>query len=115
MNTETDPIEFRNFSLTVTFDGQTRTIAARNRGDRASSRALEVYGVFPTGTKAHRAHAEFWNVASMKRAPASHAVIATDEDGGEWVLDTRLYTHNRNVGRIVGWADDVTAPFVARW
>ncbi len=103
--------------ITVTFAGQTRTLECEGIGGQPN-RAFGpyvLYGVFPTGSKAHRTEATFWAVDSLTRPPAPGAVSGTDQDGREWLLDQRLYTHNRNHGQIIGWADTVDPRYVARW
>jgi hypothetical protein len=102
-------------NITFTLAGRTETVEAEvnGLGERAFGPAV-LYGIFPTGKKAHRTTANFWAVNGTFKVHRG-AIIGTDEQGREWVLDQRLYTHNRNVGRIVGWADSVDPRYIARW
>jgi hypothetical protein len=111
-------------NITVTFAGETRTVKASvdqyGRAFGVADGEMQ-YGVFPTGTKAHRQTPEFTIKSYFedpewpKRRVPYGAIIGTDENGTEWVMNTRLYTHNRNHGRIVGWADKVDPKYIARW
>lgn len=124
--------------LTITVNGETRTltVGAPNYGsqdDRLHTELttrikqnvgadyLPFWGRFPTGMKAHRMAGDFQLVkdgalASNPRISVSrYETLGTDELGREWRLSTVLYTHNRNVGRLVGWADKVPAEMIAKW
>jgi len=109
-------------TVEVTLFGETRPVqfwaVEADRIDLRSTGTV-VVGRFPTGTKLHRSILTLWKrhqergdkVYSMRGETA--AVV----NGEEYVADFTLYTHNRNVGRIVGWYDSEIVPsgVVARW
>lgn len=121
MSTET--IQRHEVELTLTLARETRTIVARgwaNNGEAVTRvGGGDLYGVFPTGNKAHRTSPSFWLLdADGKldgRPVHHHAIVATSPDGRRWLMDSTLYTHNSNRGRIVGWADTVDPRYIAKW
>jgi hypothetical protein len=103
--------------IDITAFGETRTFECVFYGDRTRINTLArcVIGRFPTGTKLHPSQLTLWK----REQPTGRALrgeTAAIIDGDEYVIDTTLYTHNRNVGRIIGWNDlDRDAAVVARW
>src|SRR5262245_51713221 len=107
------------FTVQVTAFGETRDVECGSWGehaDRIYSLGRVVVGRFPTGTKLHRSQLFLWK-RNQSTGPALRGETAAVFNGEEYVIDTTLYTHNRNVGRIVGWFNDETMPesVVAQW
>jgi hypothetical protein len=106
--------------VAVTAFGETREIEITiyPSGIRAASVGRVVVGRFPTGTKLHRSQLTLWKRHQERggKVYSSRGETAAVIDGEEYVADGTLYTHNRNVGRIVGWYDEeVSEEVVARW
>lgn len=110
----------------VTAFGQTREIALGHYGDLDTASTLTsvssaVVGKFPTGSKLHptqlRLHKRDRGVHPVTGAPLRplRGETAAVINGVEWVAGFTLYTHNRNVGRIVGWNENIADADLARW
>lgn len=117
-------------SITIEVNGSERTIEAKVsiQPNRAYGVGYNFWGRFPTGMKAHRMPGMFWRCEEREdgkvcirqangvlRFVGFHATVGRDQHGTPWLLDATLYEHNRNVGRLVGWIDQVPAEMIARW
>lgn len=118
-------------SITVALNRDERTIEAKtsaSNGDRAYGVGYNFWGRFPTGMKAHRMPGMFWRCVEREdgkvclplangqlRFVGFNATVGRDQHGTPWLLDATLYEHNRNVGRLVGWLDQVPAEMIAKW
>jgi hypothetical protein len=100
----------------VTMFGETRTVAVQLFGDRAFSVGNVLVGKFPTGSKLHRSQLSLYRRNARPDHPLRGETAAVI-DGEEYVANYTLYTHNRNVGRLIGWWDEkwLNDPDVARW
>jgi hypothetical protein len=115
-------MDAKYMQVDVTLFGETRPVrfwsADVSRVDLRSCGTV-VVGRFPTGAKLHRSHLTLWKRHQERggKTYTSRGETAAVVNGEEYVADFTLYTHNRNVGRIVGWydSDDVPEGVVARW
>jgi hypothetical protein len=102
-------------TVSITQFGETRELECAAYGDRANTVEYCVVGRFPTGTKLHRSSLTLWRRNANPERPLRGETAAVI-DGEEYIADRTLYTHNRNVGRIIGWYVPETSPSViARW
>jgi hypothetical protein len=102
-------------TVSVTLFGETHEIECLDHGHAVDSTQSVLVGRFPTGTKLHRTTLRLW----PREQPNGRLLggqTAAVVDGREYVADLTLYTHNRNVGRIIGW-DRETFPeqVIAKW
>jgi hypothetical protein len=114
--------------ITVSLRGDERTLAVRALGDdRLLTTGSDFYGVFPTGSKQHLMQGVFHRCVERdgkaylvlangsERFTGFNVTVGRDEQGQPWLLDSVLYSHNRNVGRLVNWSDKVSPDHVAKW
>jgi hypothetical protein len=105
-------------TVDITAFGETRSLECSSYGetlDTIRTLGLVVVGRFPTGTKLHRSSLTLWRRNTRPEHPLRGETAAV-VNGEEYVADYTLYTHNRNVGRIIGWFKDETPEgVVARW
>jgi hypothetical protein len=101
--------------VSVTLFGETHEIECWDHGHAMDSVEPLLVGRFPTGTKLHRTRLRLWPREQPNGRPLGGQTAAV-VSGREYVADLALYTHNRNVGRIIGW-DRETFPehVIARW
>lgn len=98
----------------VTAFGKTRTVELSVFGARADSRDKVAVGRFPTGSKIHASRLTLWK-REQPTGPALRGATAAVIDGDEYVVDPTLYTHNRNVGLLFGWNEDIPEAAIAKW
>jgi hypothetical protein len=114
--------------ITVALRGDERTLAVLPLGDdRLLTTGFDFYGVFPTGAKHHLTQGIFHRCVERDgkfylvlangaaRFAGFNATVGRDEHGQPWLLDSVLYSHNRNVGRIADWSDKADPDHIALW